>query len=70
MRLLDATFSTTNYLWRTWLYIISHTHTCALTQPPLHMDLRTVGNNSMGVPPLHESVCSYENYTKCCYLLP
>lgn len=25
------------------IHYISHTHTRALTQPPLHMDLRTVG---------------------------
>lgn len=43
-------------------------HTRALSQPPLDTDLRTVGSNSMGVPLLHESICSFENYTNCCLL--
>ena len=43
----------------------THTHTHTLT-----LTLTLTNSNSMVVSLLHESVCSYDNYTKCCYLLP
>lgn len=45
-------------------------HYITHTQTQKHRHTWAVGSNSMDVPLLHESICSYKKSTKCCYLLP